>query len=107
MTLTMQKRKRLTPRLRSILLREFAGMDLKRVRNLMEAGILTVPKDLRCGAYARSTGRACVAKAISGTWRCKNHGGAYKSEAGRKNISDAQKRRWAAWRAERQRAEPR
>jgi hypothetical protein len=97
----MQKRKRLTPRLRSILIREFAGMDLKTVRSLMEIGILQVPKDLRCGAYARSTGRACVAKALPGTLRCKNHGGAHKSESGRKNISDAQKRRWAAWRAER------
>jgi hypothetical protein len=101
----MPKRKRLSPTLRRVLLREFPGMDLKTVRNLMEVGILRVPKNMRCGAFARSTGRKCVAKAIHGTWRCKNHGGAPKSEAGRKNIADAQRRRWARWRAENGRSE--
>ena len=92
---------KVTPTLRRVLRAEFPDMPLKKVLRLMEAGILRVSKDRRCGAYARSTGQPCKAKAIHGTWRCKNHGGAAKSEAGSKRISDAQKRRWAKWRAER------
>ena len=29
----------------------------------------------RCGAYARSTGKPCQQKPVSGKKRCKNHGG--------------------------------
>lgn len=55
----------------------------------------------RCGARTRR-GTSCVAKAIDGPGRCRHHGGlstGAKTEAGMQRIIDAQRRRWAAWRA--------
>ena len=77
----------------------FPEFEMKEALRLLEIGLLRIPKNLRCGAHARSTGKPCKAQAIPGTWRCKNHGGAPKSAAGAKAISDAQKRRWTRWRA--------
>lgn len=57
----------------------------------------------RCGATTR-LGRSCVRKALT-NGRCANHGGLStgpKTEAGRQQISQAQKRRWADWRRARQ-----
>ena len=54
-----------------------------------------------CGANARSTGKPCHAPRVSGKRRCKLHGGLSsgpRTPEGRKRISDAQKRRWAAYR---------
>ena len=95
----MAKPKR-TPTFRRVLKEQFPDMPLKTVVRLLELGVLRVPKNLRCGAFARSTGQPCKAKAIHGTWRCKNHGGAPKSEIGRQNIIEGQKRRWARQRAQ-------
>ena len=96
----MPKRKRLSPTLRRVLLIQFPDMPLKEALRLIEMGILRMPKNLRCGAYARSTGKPCKAQAIPGGYRCKNHGGAPKSETGRQNIIEGQRRRWERWRAE-------
>ena len=101
----MQKPKRLSPTLRRVLLSQFPDMPLKQVVRLFEMGLLKIPKHLRCGAYARSTGQPCKAQAIPGTYRCKNHGGAPKSEQGRQAIIEGQKRRWARWNAERGKGE--
>jgi hypothetical protein len=51
----------------------------------------------RCGAYARSTGCPCKAKAMS-NGRCKNHGGMStgpKTAEGRKVIAEATRHRMA------------
>jgi len=101
----MPKRKRLSPTLRRVLLSQFPDIPLKEAARLFEMGLLRIPKNLRCGAYARSTGQPCKAQAIPGTYRCKNHGGAPKTEQGRQAIIEGQKRRWAKWRAERQQSE--
>jgi len=52
----------------------------------------------RCGAYARSTGQPCQAKALA-NGRCRMHGGLSTgptSEAGRKRIGEAARYRLAA-----------
>jgi hypothetical protein len=49
----------------------------------------------RCGAYARTTGNPCQAKAMT-NGRCKNHGGMStgpKTPAGRQAISQATRKR--------------
>jgi hypothetical protein len=92
---------KVTRSLRRVMREVFPDLEIKEAFRLLEMGLLRIPKRLRCGAYARSTGQPCNAQAIPGAYRCKNHGGAPKSAAGAKAISDAQKRRWAKWRAER------
>jgi len=55
-----------------------------------------------CGARTR-LGRPCRALSEPGKKRCKFHGGKStgpKTEAGRQRIAEAQRRRWAAYRAE-------
>ena len=50
-----------------------------------------------CGAYARSTGNPCQAKALT-NGRCKNHGGMStgpKTLEGRKSIAEATRQRMA------------
>ena len=52
----------------------------------------------RCGAYARSTGLPCEAKAMP-NGRCKNHGGMStgpKTLAGRSTIAEATRQRMAS-----------
>ena len=51
----------------------------------------------RCGAYARSTGLPCQAKAL-GNGRCKNHGGLStgpKTLLGRAKVAEATRQRMA------------
>ncbi len=53
---------------------------------------------VKCGAYARSTGQPCQAKALA-NGRCRNHGGLStgpRTEAGRKRIGEAARSRLAA-----------
>lgn len=55
-------------------------------------------KKLNCGAYARSTGQACQAKALA-NGRCKNHGGMStgpKTPEGRQAIAEATRQRMAS-----------
>jgi len=55
-------------------------------------------KHQRCGAYARTTGNPCQAKALT-NGRCKNHGGMStgpKTPAGRQAISQATRKRMAS-----------
>jgi hypothetical protein len=55
-------------------------------------------KKNKCGAYARSTGQPCQAKALT-NGRCKNHGGMStgpKTSSGRKAIADATRQRMAS-----------
>ena len=52
----------------------------------------------KCGAYARSTGNPCHAKAMA-NGRCKNHGGMStgpKTPEGRQAISEATRQRMAS-----------
>ena len=52
---------------------------------------------IKCGAYARSTGNPCQAKALT-NGRCKNHGGMStgpKTPEGREAISEATRQRMA------------
>jgi hypothetical protein len=53
---------------------------------------------IRCGAYARSTGQPCQAKALA-NGRCRLHGGLStgpRTVAGRKRIGEAARTRLAA-----------
>ena len=57
----------------------------------------------RCGAYARSTGSPCEAKAMT-NGRCKNHGGMStgpKTSQGRQAIAQATRQRMASGQQER------
>ena len=57
----------------------------------------------KCGAYARSTGNPCQAKAMR-NGRCKNHGGMStgpKTPEGRQAIAQATRRRMASGQRER------
>ena len=60
------------------------------------------PKDRpRCGAKTRR-GTACRARVVPGKRRCRFHGGAStgpKTPAGKARIAEAQRKRWARWRA--------
>jgi len=60
-------------------------------------------KHQRCGAYARTTGNPCQAKALS-NGRCKNHGGMStgpKTSKGRHAIAEATRKRMASGQQER------
>jgi hypothetical protein len=95
-----EQRTKVTAALRRVVREVFPDIEMKKALRFLEMGLLRIPKNLRCGAYARSTGKPCKAKAIHGPYRCKNHGGAPKSDAGRRKIVEGQNRRWAKWRAE-------
>lgn len=59
----------------------------------------STPQPLFCGAMTRK-GLPCVAKPISGSTRCRNHGGLStgpKSAEGKARIAAAARKRWAAW----------
>ena len=54
-----------------------------------------------CGAHARSAGKPCQASVVPGRTRYRRHGGLStgpRTSEGKKRISDAKKRRWAAYR---------
>ena len=58
---------------------------------------------VKCGAYARSTGQPCQAKALA-NGRCKNHGGFSKGATtleGRQAIAEATRQRMASGQQER------
>lgn len=62
----------------------------------------------RCGARTRK-GTPCRAKPMPGKTRCRFHGGAStgpRTEEGKARIAEAQRRRWAAWRAGREEIQP-
>jgi hypothetical protein len=68
-------------------------------------GVLSAPRRLpapkQCGATTRK-GAPCKAKPLPGKRRCKFHGGLStgpKTPEGRERIAEAQRRRWARWRA--------
>lgn len=55
-------------------------------------------KKVKCGAYARSTGQPCKAKALN-NGKCKNHGGMStgpKTPEGRQAIAEATRKRMAS-----------
>lgn len=63
------------------------------------------PKRVRCGARTRK-GTPCRAKSEPGKRRCRFHGGKSTGPTtpeGKARIAEAQLKRWARWRAERQR----
>ncbi len=54
-----------------------------------------------CGARTRN-GRPCKNKVIPGKYRCAYHGGKStgpRTAAGKARIAEAQRKRWAKWRA--------
>ena len=58
----------------------------------------------KCGAMTRK-GTPCRARALAGKGRCKFHGGLStgpKTPEGRERIAEAQRLRWAKWRAAKQ-----
>lgn len=60
-----------------------------------------------CGAKTRSGG-SCLHKAIPGKTRCRFHGGKStgpKTAGGKALIAEAQRKRWARWRAQKRSAE--
>lgn len=67
----------------------------------------SVVAKLRCGARTRR-GTACKRKVLP-NGRCPNHGGRStgpKTKAGRQRIAQAQRARWARWRAQRSTQSP-
>ena len=92
---------RVSPTLRRVVREVFPDFEMKEALRLLEMGLLRIPKNLRCGAHARSTGEPCGRKALA-NGRCPNHGGLSTgpTEAGRNRISAFQKSRWAKWREE-------
>ena len=98
-----QAKRKVNPALKRLLAREFPSMQFDEAIKLLDMGLLRL-KRMRCAAWSRNPRRPCAAQALS-NGLCRNHGGVPKSEAGRNAISDAQKRRWAKWRAERGKAE--
>ncbi len=95
--------RKLNPALKRLLVREFPDIEFDLVVRMLTMGLLNLKK-MRCAGHSRNPRRPCGAHALflsDGTGGlCRNHGGVPKSQAGRKAISDAQKRRWAKWRAE-------
>ncbi len=72
------------------------------LENAPQFDVMTV-YTMQCCARTRS-GNACRANAIPGKTRCRFHGGLSsgpKTPEGRKRIAEAQRKRWARWRAER------
>ncbi len=72
--------------------------ELQRIRQAEERRKAT--QRVVCGANTR-IGRPCRALSEPGKQRCRFHGGMStgpKTEAGRRRIGEAQKRRWAAYR---------
>ena len=65
---------KVTRSLRRVVHQVFPDIEIREALRLLEMGLLRIPKRLRCGAYARSTGQPCKAQAIPGAYRCKNHG---------------------------------
>lgn len=60
-------------------------------------------KKRRCGAKTRA-GHPCKRKGSGRGGRCPNHGGMStgpRTEAGRQRVAEAQRQRWATWRATR------
>ena len=67
-------------------------------KNELDNQRLTQVALARCGAYARTTGNPCQAKALT-NGRCKNHGGMStgpKTPEGRQAISQATRQRMAS-----------
>ena len=74
----------------------------ERARQAEERAKRREERNQPCSARTRA-GHPCRRKGQGEGGRCANHGGAStgpKTQAGRQRISEAQQRRWAAWRAE-------
>jgi hypothetical protein len=70
---------------------------------LARAAALKAERRVKCLAKTRK-GTACRHKSEPGKRRCKFHGGLStgpRTAEGRERIAEAQRRRWARWRAER------
>jgi hypothetical protein len=57
----MPTKLKVTPTLRRVVREVFPDLGTKEALRLLEMGLLRIPKNLRCGAYARSTGKPCKA----------------------------------------------
>lgn len=70
-----------------------ARRELSRYTPILQAEVSD-----RCGAWARTKGRPCVAKALPRSGRCKQHGGfstGPRTEAGKELIRKAARASWA------------
>jgi hypothetical protein len=79
-----------------------AALDTQREREAADRVRLRELRKQLCGAKTRA-GHPCRAKGLGRGGRCRMHGGAPLSAAGRQRIVDANRRRWAAWRAAKRR----
>ncbi len=87
--------------LRRELLWSFAW-DLRQVERRKARAAKRLRRRQRCGAI-RGNGLPCPAQGLA-NGRCKFHGGRStgpRTEAGRRRIAEAQRRRWLRWREER------
>jgi hypothetical protein len=74
-------------------------VGIARAAELMNVSERSAGIPVRCCGARTRLGRPCIRKALA-NGRCPNHGGLAtgpKTEAGRQRISQAQKRRWAAF----------
>lgn len=79
----------------------FKAQVAKREKQQAEA---VARRRVRCGAKTRK-GAPCRAKSLPGKRRCKFHGGmstGARTPEGIERIREAQRRRWARWKAERE-----
>src|ERR1700694_4226006 len=80
------------------------AVELTRQQQAAERARLREQRKRPCGAKTRA-GHPCRAKGLGRGGRCRNHGGLCtgpRTQAGRERIAAAQRRRWEAWRAEKQ-----
>jgi hypothetical protein len=85
-----------------VLATAYPDLAYEEALRLIKLNLLRLPKRLRgrCGAWARSAGRPCVAPAMP-NGRCRRHGGLSTgptSEKGREIIRTALRQRWVNWR---------
>lgn len=69
----------------------------------VHARIVVAKRGKRCGARTRK-GTPCRCARVPGRKRCRLHGGlstGAKTSQGRERIAEAQRQRWALWRAKR------
>ena len=87
---------------RTVRTRQIENLAARHAAQRQEAEERARRRNLKCGARTRR-GTACIRKALE-NGKCRNHGGLSTgptTSEGRARIAAAQRRRWAAWRAER------
>ncbi|MFC0280568.1 HGGxSTG domain-containing protein [Falsigemmobacter intermedius] len=89
-------------RMRARIAAENRAIELSLQRLKAQYAVAADQRRVRCNAKTRK-GTHCWCSSAPGKQRCKYHGGlstGARTEEGRERIAQAQRRRWARWRAE-------